>query len=71
MVCLDFVGPIDVVYLLVKVEYFKRVVEIDLFEKADAKHVFKGLERWMSLRGKIKRIKTNRGMHVDNLQASQ
>lgn len=33
---IDFVGPVDGVYLLVMVDYFTRKVQVDLCDKTDA-----------------------------------
>lgn len=71
VVGLDFVGLVEGVYLLIKVDYFTRVVQVDLCEKFDSKNVIRGLERWFSLRGNIRRIRTNGGTYFDNCQVAE
>lgn len=56
---LDFVGSIDGVYLLVKVDYFTKVVRVNLCEREDSKQVIRGLEGWWSARGRVSSIQSD------------
>lgn len=71
VVGLDFVGPSEGVYLSVKVDYVTRLVQVDTCEKVGTKHMIWGLKKWTSLRGRIGRIKANKGMHFDNYLISK
>lgn len=43
---------------------------MDLCEKSDAKHMIRGLVRWLSLRGKIVKLRMDDGAHFENNQVA-
>lgn len=63
---LDYVGPIEVKYLLVKIDYFSKMVELDVCKQADAKHTLPGIKRWEDSRGPEETIVNDGAKHFDN-----
>lgn len=45
---LDFISLVNGVYLLVKLGYFTRMVQVEMCDKENAGQVIKGLKRWLS-----------------------
>lgn len=42
---MDYVGTIKGRYLLVKIDYLSKLVELDVCVQADSEHTIKGIER--------------------------
>lgn len=48
---MDYVASIEAKYLLVKIDYLSKLVELDVCEHADSKHTVARIEKWESYRG--------------------
>lgn len=70
VLCMNFVGLVDGAYLLVMVDYFNKIVQVYLCDKANARHVIRDLERWVKSKEVVCSIRTDGGKHFDNCMLS-
>lgn len=63
---LDFLGPVNGIYILVEVDFMKGVVRLDLCSAGNGEHVPGGLDRWVRFKGWMRKVFTDRGTHFMN-----
>lgn len=60
---MDFVGPMDQKYLLVKVDFMSRVVQLDVCSAANAKATIAGLKKWRKKFELMDKLVSDQGKH--------
>lgn len=68
---LDYIGSIDGKYILVKIYYFNKLIELDGGEQANTKHTLAGIEKWEDSMGSVATIITDGAEHFDNAEVKR
>lgn len=63
---MDYVGPIKGRYLLVKIDYLSKMVELDVCLQVDTKHTIARVEKWERSRGLVEMVIIDGGRHFVN-----
>lgn len=65
-IVIDFIGPLHGTYILTKNDYFRKLVQFDVYKRADASVVVHGLNRWINTYSVMKTVISDGGRHFVN-----
>lgn len=68
---LDYVGSIKGNYLLVKIDYFNKLLELDVCQQADVGHTLVGIEKWEESRRSVDTLIIDGAKHFDNAKVKR